>query len=80
MKPFLKAWARGISISAFLFCISIVVGVLAGIAEVLPPVISLPVCIAFGPPVIYWVSRWLAPDLFPEDRPWWRRRFNQKVG
>jgi hypothetical protein len=79
MKQFLKAWARGVSICAFLFCLSIVVAVLGVIAEVLPPVVSLPVCIAFGPPVIYWVSRWLAPDLFPAERPWWRRRVSRNA-
>ena len=50
MKPFLKAWARGVSIFAFFFCLSIVVAVLGFVAEVLPPVVSVPVCIVFGPP------------------------------
>ena len=80
MKQFLKAWARGVSISAFFFCLSIVVAALGGIAEFLPPEVSLPVCIVFGPPAIYWVSSWLAPDLFPADRPWWRGRFNRRAG
>ena len=77
MKQFLTAWARGVSICAFYFCLSIVVAVLGIIAEALPPVVSIPISIVIGPPMIYWVSRWLAPDLFPEKQPWWRRRFNQ---
>lgn len=80
MRQFFKAWARGVSISAFFVCLSVVVAALGGIAEVLPPVVSFAVVIVFGPPVIYWVSRWLAPDLFPAESPWWRRRFNRNDG
>jgi hypothetical protein len=80
MKRFLKAWARGVSIFAFFICLSIVLGVLAAIGEVLPPFVSVPVIIAFGPPVIYWVSSWLAPDLFPPENAWWKRGVNRKDG
>jgi hypothetical protein len=78
MKQYLKAWARGVSILAYLFCLSIALGALGVIAEALPPAVSLPVCIVAGPPVIYWVSRWLAPDLFPADRPWWRGSLHRR--
>ena len=77
MKQFLTAWARGISIFAFYFCLSIVIAVLGVVAEVLPPFVSIPIFIVLGPAVIYWVSRWLAPDLFAEERPWWRRRLHR---
>jgi hypothetical protein len=76
MKKFITAWVRGVSIFAFYFCLSLALAALAVIAGVLPPFVSIPACIMFGPPVIYWVSRWLAPDLFPAERPWWRR-FNR---
>ena len=49
-------------------------GVLGFLADLLPPIVSIPLWIVFGPPVIYWVSRWLAPDLFGEPGDWWRRR------
>ena len=78
MKPFLTAWARGVSIFAFYFCLSLVLAVLALIGEVLPPVVSIPLLIVFGPVVIYWASRWLAPDLFGGARAWWRRRTESK--
>lgn len=78
MKPFLTAWARGVSVFAFYICLSVVVAVLAFIGEVLPPVISVPLLVVFGPVVIYWASRWLAPDLFGESRRWWRRRAEAK--
>jgi len=74
MKPFLKVWARGVSIFAFYFCLSIVIGALGFIGEVLPAIASIPLLIVFGPAVIYWASQWLAPDLFGEARAWWRRR------
>jgi hypothetical protein len=74
MKPFLIAWARGFSIFAFYFCLSLVMAVLAAIAEALPALLGIPLLIVFGPAVIYWASRWLAPDLFGEARAWWRRR------
>jgi uncharacterized membrane protein YbaN (DUF454 family) len=78
MKPFLTASARGASIFAFYFCLSLVVGVLGFIGEFLPPVASIPLLIVFGPAVIYRSSRWLAPDLFGEPRSWWRRRAESK--
>ncbi len=68
LKPFLKAWARGTGICVYLFCISLAVTLLGFIGELLPPVLGIPFWIAFGPPVIYWVSRWLAPDLFGAPR------------
>ena len=77
MKTFLIAWARGFSIFTFYFCLSIVAGALGFIGEVLPPPISIPILIVLGPPIIYWASRWIAPDLFAKDRPWWHRRFNR---
>jgi hypothetical protein len=78
MKPFLTAWARGISIGAFYFCLSLVVGLLGFIGSMLPPVVAIPVLVVIGPPIIYWMSRWLAPDLFGEARAWWRRRGESK--
>jgi len=74
MKSFLKAWARGISIGAYLFCLSLVMGVLGFVVDLLPPIVAISLWIVFGPPVIYWVSRWLAPDLFGELGTWWRRK------
>lgn len=74
MKPFFTAWARGVSVFAFYICLSVVMAVLAFVGEVLPPVISIPLLVVIGPAVIYWASRWLAPDLVGESRPWWRRR------
>jgi len=78
MKPFLTAWARGVSIFAFYFCLSLVVAVIAFVGEVLPLALSIPLLIVFGPVVIFWASRWLAPDLFGEPRTWWRRRAESK--
>lgn len=63
---------------AFYFCLSIVVVPFAFISEVLPSVVSIPVLVVLGPAVIYWASRWLAPDLFGEARPWWRRKPHSK--
>jgi hypothetical protein len=77
MKNFLRAWARGVSICAYYFCLSIVVFMLGVIGEVLSAIVSIPVFIVFVPAVIYWVSKWLAPDLFPDQRPWWRDRFSR---
>jgi hypothetical protein len=74
MKPFLRAWACGVSIFAFYFCHSLVVALLAVIGETLPPVVSIPLLIVFGPAAIYWASGWLAPDWFREPRAWWRRK------
>ena len=75
MKQFMIAWARGVSIFAFYFCLSLVMAVLGFVAEVLPLAVSIPLCLVFGPAIIYWASRWIAPDLFPAERPWWRRSF-----
>ena len=75
MKSFLTAWARGVGIFAFYLCLSIVVAALGLIGEALPGIVSVPALVIFGPPVIYWSSRWLAPDLFQVARPWWRRRY-----
>jgi hypothetical protein len=77
MRQFLTTWGRGVSILAFYFCLSIVVAGLGFIGGVLPPVISVPILIVLGAPVIYRVSRWLAPDLFTEDRLLWRRRLHR---
>jgi hypothetical protein len=73
MKLFLTAWARGVGIFAFYICLSLAIGILGFLAGVLPPVIAIPVFVVLGPAVIYWVSIWLAPDLFADRRRWWRR-------
>jgi hypothetical protein len=78
MKSFLTVWARGFNIFAFYFCLSLVAAVLAFIAEILPLVVSIPLLILFGPPVIYWASRWIAPDLFGGTHAWWQRRPESK--
>jgi len=75
MKKFLIAWARGVHISVVYFCLSLVVAAFGFIMELLPPIISVPVCLVFGPVIIYWASRWIDPDMFPAGRPWWRRIF-----
>jgi xanthine/uracil permease len=78
MKPFLIAWTRGISIGAFCFCLSLVIGLLGIMGAMLPPVVAVPILVVIGPPIIYWASRWLAPDLFGEARAWWTRRAQSK--
>jgi hypothetical protein len=72
MKQFLKAWSKGVGILAFYFCLSLALGVLGFVASILPTFISFPLCVLLGPPLVFWVSKWIAPDLFPADRPWWR--------
>ena len=77
MKQFITAWARGVSIFAFYFCLSLVMAVLGFIAEILPLPVSIPLCLVFGPAIIYWASRWIAPYLFSAAPPWWRRSFDR---
>ncbi len=77
MKQFLIAWARGVSIFAFYFCLSLVMAALGFIGEMLPLAIAIPLCLVFGPAIIYWASRWIAPDLFPAERFWRRRNLNR---
>ena len=78
LKPFLTAWARGVSIFAFYFCLSLVVAVLGFIGNILPPLVAIPLLLIFGPVVIYRSSRWISPDLFRERRAWWRREDEPK--
>jgi hypothetical protein len=78
MKTFLTSWARGVSIFAFYFCLSIVIAILAFVGEILPPIVSVPLLIIFGPAAIYWTSRWLAPDLFGNFRGGWRGKTDSK--
>ena len=78
MKQFFIAWAQGVSIFAFYILLSVVFGVFGFTAGALPSIVAIPALIVFGPAVIYWVSSWLAPDMFKEKRPWWRSRFEPR--
>ena len=63
MRPYVVAWVRGVSILALYFCLSLVVGALGFIAQLLPLTISVPLLILVGPVLVFYTSRWLAPDL-----------------
>ena len=73
MKAFWTAWWRGLGILAFYFCLSLALGGLGLAFGVLPVDCRLPVCIVIGPPVAFWISRWLAPDLFGQKADTQRR-------
>ena len=67
MKTFLKAWCRGIGVIGLYMAISIAAGALCLLVEVLPErvryAVGVPFLILVVPPVLFWVFRWVYPEV-----------------
>lgn len=63
MKSFLIAWGRGFGVLAFFIWLSLVIGVIGLIGDILPPPLAFLLFFLFGPPVLYWASKWLGLSL-----------------
>ena len=66
-KTYLRAWWRGIGVLGLYFCLSITVAIFAFVAQNLPEniqwMVGVPLLLFVLPPLLYWVCRWVYPEV-----------------